>query len=92
MVRVIKYLHHGNGRQPVMFVRAETLLGTKVGYVWGYRKRDAEKVPLTDTSSDERGVTWHPNLLTAMVAWAKDRETRRTPEGGYRQCPKKCAD
>lgn len=68
-MHVIKHLRNGNGSRPVSFVRHQG----RCGYAWGFCSKKLQDIPTDDLVTDERGVTWHPDFYTAMVAWAKHR-------------------
>lgn len=76
---IIKHFPSGNGaHRPVTFVRN----GDKCGYAWGFKKSEYQAIPTEDSVQAERGVTWHPDFYTALIAWAKHRENLETPAGG----------
>lgn len=75
-MQLIKHLRHGNGFEPVTFVRHKE----RCAYAWGYPKKEFRSIPLADFAASERGVTWHPNFYSAMVAWSEHQRTRKTRE------------
>jgi len=72
-VRLVKHLRHGNNPCPVTFVRHNG----KCGYAWGFLKRELLSIPTSDFVAAEKGVTWHPDFFTAMVAWSNHRSQKR---------------
>ncbi len=77
-MRLIKHLRNGNGDKSVTFVRHQD----RCGYAWGFAKSEYRTIPTEDSVAAERGVTWHPNFYSAMVAWSEHRTNTKTSVGG----------